>query len=143
MRILFELGDRWSDGHGKWEHIAVETNYTEEQMRNAIRKQKIFDINKECSEYEDSTLSPKLVKKLVEIGAIEIYDEDFGGSRVATKSDIPKEVDPECFHLEEGASSYVEYLMKVLQHLDKDFHWQIVEDTSPTIDIGGYGLFGN
>lgn len=69
--IRFPIGDWSDDGHGKCEYFMVKSNMSVESLRELHFKAPEvigFDIGKMCSEYEESTLDPDIIKKLIAIG---------------------------------------------------------------------------
>jgi len=122
------IGDRWGDGHGKYESFTVRSNKTIKEVR-AIHKNHAeatgVDITKVCDRYRDSLVPEEVATRLEKLG-------------------IPLE------RIDEGPESSV-YMdtevmaglwMSLLKLTDPTFEFQFVRNDMDTLDHHvGYGLF--
>lgn len=123
-KIILKVGDWSNDGHNITDSYTIECNMTTKKLSRIIRGQKLIDINSECSEYEDSSLSVECTNKLIELGIIDSsMDRDYQDeNRVLIYPDV-----------------WVEILLKVVKHLVPEFEYRIISNEE--INIGGYGLY--
>ena len=59
------LGDKYADGHGLYETFHLESNHSAKEIEEAYKKtvdKFIVDITKECTDFEDDTISEDMVK---------------------------------------------------------------------------------
>ncbi len=127
--IKLVVGDWSKDGHNQSDDVYVECNLTNAELDKVLHQQKIIDLNQECREYEDSSLSPECTAKLLEL---KILDEESFEPHYKYKDR----------HSVCGSDAWVELLMSVVKHYlepDVEFKYKIINTNS--INVGGYGLF--
>lgn len=145
MRIKFPIGDWSDDGHGHCEWFVVESNKSPEQLREihfSCKEKLGFDVGSLCGNYGDSSISPEVTQKLLELGVIENDDD----------SVIEGSFHPSDFG--DGPEILVTIWLKVLAILDPTFEFSIVEeepmpwinfygfdDKQRHLKVPGYGLF--
>jgi hypothetical protein len=126
------LGDWSGDGHKQSDKISIKSNLTDKEILKAYKagsKKVGFDlINEVCSEYEDNRVSVEKVKALAEAGitnkmlCVDVNDEDDEDTTWSMWTD-----------------SYTELFLLIVKLGNKDFKYEYAN--SPSIDIGGYGLY--
>jgi hypothetical protein len=128
------IGDPFHDGHNMTETIAIKCNRNKEKIKSAYKvgskKINLDLVENIAKNYEDSSISLEDWKKL-ESSGLKVEDCQF-----FTKEDFLEEE----VLLKIETFTYI-YLF-IVQQGDLDFKYEVLEtDESPTINIGGYGLF--
>jgi hypothetical protein len=120
------------------EEVRVEHNLESRDALNAAYKAGVailgHDLQKSCRSYEDSTLDQALVERLQEVG---ILPED-----VDTCSHTWLEDEEDEVHVE-GYEGYANLWLAIAKLGNPTLEFTVIEDQTPSITIGGYGLFGN
>lgn len=135
------IGDWSGDGHSRSESYLVRSNYPVEQVREAhflIKEKTGIDIERICSEYQDSDIDKNVITKLLSLGFQFEYDD----VESPTQNDI-------LFGAKEMAKLWVFLLQKAdpnlsLEIIDFDIptlHFWGVDKLSRHIGFVGYGLF--
>lgn len=118
--INIEMGDTGGDGHSQMGTFPIHCNFTAEQLEDAyrlgVKLTKVDLINK--VETGDGKSPQPWLNKLI----------PFGGNF---------DVDEEGF----GPEGYLQAYMLIAKAGNPALEWENAE--IPTIEIGGYGLFGN
>lgn len=120
-----EVGDRWDDGHGKYDIFTVRTNVSIDIIKEAIRLsiEAMPALHDTCSNYEDSKCPLEVLEALPNIG---INFADYS-------EDDETIMDPEHF---------VRFMLDIAS-VYTPFTYEIIEDHLPTVNLqsSGYGLF--
>jgi hypothetical protein len=140
--INLVVGDWSNDGHSQSDTITISSNLEKADVEKAYKagaKKLKLDVTKDvATDYEDGALSIKQWKKLAKAGLTleTLYDGsryDIGIANNAIKSE------------EENINLYPDVFVNiwifVVQQGNPDFKFEVSEDDSPNINIGGYGLF--
>lgn len=132
-KIELEMGDRWNDGHGRYESCLYESNYSRSDIETAYRKSVeltgIDFTSVVARDYCDSYISKTLYDELVSKGMKDIFKEwDYEWEENITGLSLTTD---------DYAGLYIEFVKMSLPDLEMN---QVGLDYS-SIDIGGYGLF--
>jgi len=117
-KMYLVLGDWSDDGHGKSDKILVNVSHNVEQVRKAYEKSCKtlgFDIGEVCSDYEENTVSEKvmdILKTLNYPGYQSLMDED------------------SCLDID----TYVDLWFWVIGLCINDFKWSVAGDVIPCIN---------
>lgn len=128
--INLTAGDESQDGHEKTETITVSCNLTKAQLEKAYRagtKKLGFDLSADVArEYEDSSVSEGFVKKLRAAGIdpTEFLEQDDGD-----------------WSFGYSATSFIELWLRIATLGNPSLVFEHMSETSPSIFVGGYGLF--
>lgn len=126
-RICLEVGDRYDDGHGKWDQFRFESNFDSTQIATAYRKGcEIlgFDlINDYCQDYEDNLIPATEHQKLIKNG-IDFFDRHSAdGDGLA------------------GPKAWANTYMAIAKLGDRNLEYISLNKSDFVIDIEGYGLY--
>jgi len=135
--INLVMGDWSGDGHSQTATVTIISNIDKKALEKAHKAgAKKTDVNFEddvAADYEDNTISKDDVDKLSKFGfKIEDYSED---EDPGDDDDDPRY----CLWTDGYALAW----LFVAQIGNPDFKFEVIEDDSPNINIGGYGLLGN
>jgi len=144
IMMTLVLGDWSGDGHGQMDKINILSNLDKKEVLKSYKKgSKILGFNfidDVCADYEDTFLPKKHLESLIE-----------QGFKFANLSSYDKKNLKEC--LEEDCDGngfsiwidhYTDIFLFVVKLGNKDFEYEVLkEELCPTINIGGYGLFGS
>lgn len=135
--INLVMGDWSGDGHSQTATVTILSNIDKKALEKAykagVKKTGVDFENEVAEEYEDNTISAEIVEKLAKHGfKIEDYSED--------EEPDEEDDDPRYCLWTDGYS--LAWLF-VAQVGNPDFKFEVIEDDSPNINIGGYGLLGN
>lgn len=126
------VGDWSHDGHSMTETITISCNLDKKETVKAYKKgtKKVgFDLTDDvCSDYEDMSVDPEVIKKMREAG---IRVEDF----------IKQYEDDSSWSFEYDATSFAEVWLQIARLGNPDLEYEINVHDSPNINIGGYGLY--
>lgn len=134
LNYTFDLtvGDRWDDGHGKWESVKYKANLPLSKI-SALYAQAAkthgLDITDQCEEYEDNELS-----------------EDFMAAAQKAFANSPESMDFLAgIQSEDGRMDYwsfTEFYLHIARLSDRHLEFERIKaDDVDELDIGGYGLF--
>ncbi len=127
FRICLVVGDWSGDGHDKTTEVTIASNFNEKAIDCAYKrgtKALGFDFSEEvAADYEDTTLSAKHAKAFA--------DKGFSFARWC-KNDEGYVLD---------ATSFVTLWLFVVALGDPSVASVVVTDETPTLNVGGYGLF--
>ncbi len=137
------LGDWSDDGHGKTDLVIIESNLDKEEIwaayRKASKKLGFKLVEDVCADYEEGGISQDYLKTLIENGLnIEkVFDTDYDlkEAKKVLEGDDPDEL------VNLWTNSYTEIFLFIVKLGDPEFEYNIIEDDSSRINIGGYGLF--
>ena len=129
--INLVMGDWSGDGHSKTETITILSNIDKKAVEKAYKagtkKTNVNFSDDVASDYEDSTLPTEVVTKLAEHGfKIEDYSED-------------EEPTDRGYGI--WTDGYALAWLFIAGVGNPDFKFEVIEDDSPNINIGGYGFF--
>ncbi len=131
-------GDRWDDGHGKYDTQAFKCSHSHDDVRKLYGmscKLHSIDLTRYCSDYEDSSFPEDFINRLYEIfGA---YPEVIGFLDNAFRQDDGS-IDGEYV----DQDLYVDLYFWIAKLVDGTLAWKKTE-ALPDIDIGGYGFYWN
>lgn len=144
------LGDWSNDGHGLTETITVRCNLTPQQLEDAYNagvEQLGLDVEDDVArDYEDPFLYFDQWEKLAAKGMTleRLFAHELKGEYASYLFDdatefLKEPVDDEGFQIDEQA--YVELWLFTASLGDPSLKWEVTEDDSPHVRIGGYGLF--
>lgn len=123
-RVKFSLGDWSDDGHGKCDHFFVRTSAPVEDLRELHFKcNDVFGFNPGnlCREYEQHSLTPDQIAKLLQLGVIDQDDVDDDGDVLI-----------DTLYL-------LGIWLKMLQRVDPTLQYEIeTEDGTPSMHFGGF-----
>ncbi len=126
--INLVMGDQSGDGHGRTEHVTIISNLEKKDIEIAYKagaKKTKVDLSKNIAcDYEDNKISKEIIEKLIKFG--------FKGLDYVVGSD-------DCYSLWSDTYSYLWLFLVSVGN--PDFKYEVINDDSPDIDIGGYGLF--
>ncbi len=129
--INLVMGDWSADGHSQTETVTIKSNLdkkgVEDAYKSGVKKTKV-DLSKDVArDYEDNIISKKIVNKLCKFGfKIEDCSNDF-------------RADEDGYGL--WTDGYALAWLFIAQIGNPDFKYEVTNDDSPNINIGGYGLF--
>jgi len=123
------IGDWSNDGHGKCDWFTVKSNFTVEEAREAYFKavkESQLDIAEEIAcEYENSSVSKKLVKLLPEF----IQDLSTNNLIQMRKDNI---------YYVENSDDMAEIVCLFIQRFTPEFKYKIIEDSIPMLPFYGF-----
>lgn len=133
--ITFTMGDPSGDGSGLKEDWTICANHSGKEIDKALEKwakELGCDVQKMCSDYEDSCIEGEVLDTLIENGIIktEYLEED---------------TDEEKRYYVDGDDDFVSIAMAMVKHFIPDFEWERYyipnEEQSFKLEGAGYGLF--
>lgn len=135
------VGDWSNDGHGISETITVNCNIDKDAIMAAYKagseKTGVDLVDGVCIDYEDNAIRKRDWDKLAAHGiTLEQVLGEFKGSIKDAKKALARD---EGFALYGKAFAMIYMLMAKLG--DPTLEYEVSEDDSPNINIGGYGLF--
>ena len=141
MQTKLEIGDRWANGHGKYETFIIDANLERTRIQEAYRrgteilgievrhtyagKEQINykGIDSFCDKYGESAIPEYFVDLLGMHGILDGV-EDCGELTEYTHTD-----------------QFLAIYLGIVKLGEPSFTYKIVSDNIQTMDIGGYGLF--
>lgn len=128
-KLDFMFGDRYDDGHGKYEIITIETDKTKLELMNAYKescKEIDVDFKEICEDYEDSQIDSDIFDKLV--------------NKLKLDSEYVEHMKANEYYID-GVDDFFDLLMKFIGY-SIDFKYKKINDNNDSFDISfGYGLF--
>jgi hypothetical protein len=138
------LGDWSHDGHGSSETFTIESNLTYKEVEKALAAgEKLVDVvlDDMAAEYEYPYVDYEDWEKLSAHGLTvkmlcdgDGYDEDWITGEV--NNDIRNK---EAVRLDE--ESFLNIFYFLVKKGNPEFQYKLIKDDSPTLKLGGYGLF--
>jgi len=128
-KLDFEFGDRYDDGHGKYELITIETDKTKLELMNAYKEScKEIDVDFEeiCANYEDSQIDSDTFDKLAD--------------KLELDSEYVEHMKDNEFYVD-GVDVLFDLLMKFIGY-SIAFEYKKINNNNDSFDLSfGYGLF--
>lgn len=128
-KIKFTVGDRWNDGHGRYEAYIVNCSHDANYIiQGIVDSEKLTGFNlveDVCRDYEDSSIPDDIFHKLENLEISHgIEYNDYCESYGIADND-----------------AYIKLILNWIGLSIPDFKYNIIEDDVPEISLGGYGLF--
>lgn len=134
--IYLVIGDWGGDGHDLTEKMLVRSNKNHHQLQQAFKagvEQLGFDITKFCSDFEEDKVPAFIWNKMLELREVwEPWGNYFIPSETEPTGGGEVQIDKEFFT--------VVYLT-TCKIGDESLQFELCDDDTPEIYIGGYGLF--
>lgn len=134
--ITFTMGDPSGDGSGLKEDWTICANHSGKEIDKALEKwakELGCDVQKMCSDYEDSRIDGEVLDTLIEHGIID---------KERVENDDSE--DDKCYYVD-GDDDFVSIAMAMVKHFIPDFEWERYynpnEEQSFQLEGAGYGLF--
>lgn len=142
--ISLVLGDWSSDGHGKTDTVNIKSNLDKNELFKSYKKgsKKVgFNfIDEVCSDYEDGLLSKNYLNLLVKQG----FTVDSLGNDISISNliEVTEAFEADSEGLDLDTETYTRIFLFITKLGNEKFQYEILKQKdSPTIEIGGYGLF--
>lgn len=133
------VGDWSHDGHSMTDTIAIKSNLTKEEIKNAYKqgvKTIGIDLSKDiCTEYDVCSISKEQFDKFISLGFVPSWMKKYKPERLAKEF---SKID-----LDFIGEFFVEMYLFTVKLGNSDFEYEIEDECENEINIGGYGLFSN
>lgn len=135
MKLQIHVGDRWDDGHGKYDTFVFETNASMEaieQANNDINEN--LDFNNWFNGHEDRISSSQYAELIEYMPEASQYFEESINWRTGQKTGDYSIID--------GADGYIGLWIDLVKKYNPMIELTVINDgQTPTIELGGYGLY--
>jgi hypothetical protein len=132
-KIKLCVGDYDNDGHGRYKIYSFEYNKTVPELqkgyKESVSKTGVHIVEKVCRCYEDSGIPKSLLETILKNHPSKLLQMIVDNS------------EEEFCELDDYASGFCEIYLEFVKMSIPDLVWKNVEEETPVIQIGGYGLF--
>jgi hypothetical protein len=135
MKFEVYVGDRWDDGHGKFDIFVFETNASMEAIQQAITDMnENLDFGSWFQKYEWNKISSSQYAELIEYfpEASEYFEPSINWRTNEKTGD---------YSIMDGSEGYIQLWMALVKKYNPTIELKMINEGLPSIELGGYGLY--